>query len=133
MKKVYYPAVFHKEKEGYYVEFPNLPGCFSQGETVEESYLMAKEALGYHLDTTNDLFSQEFEQPSTIEEVSQKYLNELIMLVDFDSVEYSKAFKNKAVKKTLSIPQWLNDLATKNDINFSQLLQEAIKEKLNLD
>ena len=132
MSKISYPAVFHKDTNGYWVEFPNLPGCFTDGESVEQAYSMAKEALGLHLDTSNLLFEVDFEHPSPIDQVISKFPNEIVMLVEYDSIEYSKTFKNKAVKKTLSIPEWLNDLAIQQDINFSQVLQEALKTKLNL-
>lgn len=52
------------------------------------------------------------------------------MLVPYDSVAYAKKYKNKAVKKTLSIPEWLNEEASKRDINFSQVLQEALINKI---
>ena len=52
------------------------------------------------------------------------------MLVTFDSLEYARRYKTKAVKKTLSIPEWLNDLAVKEDVNFSQILQEALIDRL---
>ena len=53
------------------------------------------------------------------------------MLVEYDSLEYAKKYKTKAVKKTLSIPEWLNDLAVKQNVNFSNVLQDALIKKLN--
>ena len=52
------------------------------------------------------------------------------MLIEYDSLEYAKKYKNKAVKKTLSIPEWLNDLATRENVNFSAVLQEALVKKI---
>ena len=58
--------------------------------------------------------------------------NEFVSLVSCDTIAYRKFFDNKAVKKTLSIPSWLNDMAERADINFSGTLQEALKAKLNI-
>lgn len=55
-----------------------------------------------------------------------------VSLIKCDTLEYRKRFSNKAVKKTLTIPEWMNDEATKLGINFSQLLQEALMQKLKL-
>ena len=133
MSKVYYPAVFHKaepDEIGYWIEFPDLPGCLTEGDTIEESYEMAKEALGLYLDTDGDLFHREFKQPSDIELIKKDFPNELIMLIEYDSLKYAQKYKTKAVKKTLTIPEWLNDEATKQGVNFSQALQEALIAKL---
>ena len=55
------------------------------------------------------------------------------MIVEYDSIEYARKYKTKAVKKTLSIPEWLNDLAIKENVNFSAVLQEALIKKLHID
>ncbi len=130
MSLICYPAVFHKEPQGYWVEFPDLPGCLSQGETVEDSYRNAVEALGIYLDKENDLIERNIPEPSRVDRTFCDNQNDLVMLVAFDSVQYARKHKTKAVKKTLSIPQWLNDLAVKEDVNFSQVLQEALIKKL---
>lgn len=132
MFKVSYPAVFHKEDNSFWVEFPDLDGCLTQGTSLEEAYAMSKEALGLYLDTTEDLFNTDFKTPSKLEDVIKSFPNEVVMLVEFNSLEYDKWAKSKPVKKTLSIPSWLNDEAIKHGLNFSQILQEALKDKLNL-
>ena len=130
MSIIRYPAVFHKEDTGYWVEFPDLPGCLSQGETIESCYQNATEALGLYLDKENETIERNISEPSRIDYILQDNQNDLVMLVTFDSVEYARKYRTKAVKKTLSIPQWLNDLAVKEDVNFSQVLQEALIKKL---
>lgn len=130
MSKVSYPAVFHKEDVGYWVEFPDLPGCFTQGDTLEESFRMAAEALELYLDKDSELFERKIPQPSPADTVIGNYPDERVMLVPVDSLEYARQHKTKAVKKTLSIPEWLNDLAMKENISFSSVLQEALIEKL---
>ena len=71
-----------------------------------------------------------FPSPSRIEDIVRKYPEDIIMLVTYDSLEYARLNRTKAGKKTLSIPEWLNDLAVRNNINFSQVLQDALIEKL---
>lgn len=133
MSTVLYPAIFHKanlDEKGYWVEFPDLPGCFSQGDTFEQAYQFAQEALGLYLDDKANLDT--IHTPSLVESMQNDFPNETIMLIAYDSLEYAKKYKNRAIKKTLSIPEWLNDEATKKGINFSQALQEALLNKLNL-
>jgi len=132
MSTVNYPAVFHEENKSYWVEFPDLEGCFSQGKTIEEAYENAKQALGIYLDEEDDLFERKFKKPSSISSIIKKYKKDYVMLVEFDSLEFAKLYKNKAIKKTLTIPEWLNNLAIKKNINFSNVLQDALMKKLNL-
>jgi predicted RNase H-like HicB family nuclease len=134
MSTVYYPAVFHAAEDvgGYWIEFPDLPGCFSQGKNEIEAMEMAKDALSLWLDTDGDLSEREFKDPSTCAEIQKQYPGELIMLIEGDPDYYARKYHTKAVKKTLSIPQWLNDKAIKANINFSQVLQEALINKLGL-
>ena len=127
-----YPAVFHKENDSYWVEFPDLEGCFSSGQTIEEAYENAKEALGMYLEKDGDLYERVIKKPSSISIVLSKHKKEIVMLVEFDSLKYEKKYKNKAIKKTLSIPEWLNNIAVKENVNFSNVLQEALIEKLNI-
>lgn len=129
MTKISYPAVFHREDSGCWAEFPDLPGCFCQGESIEECYAMAQDAMGLYLDRTDPSLPA-FPSPSRIEDIVRKYPEDIIMLVTYDSLEYARLHRTKAVKKTLSIPEWLNDLAVRNNINFSQVLQDALIEKL---
>ncbi|MBP3870083.1 MAG: type II toxin-antitoxin system HicB family antitoxin [Faecalicoccus sp.] len=132
MSKVSYPAVFHFENNSYWVEFPDLEGCFSYGDTIESAFNSSKEALGLYLDQDDDLYVRSISEPSQMSNIIKQYPGEVVMLVDYDSLEYAKLFKNKAVKKTLSIPEWLNDAAIKENVNFSAVLQEALISKLNL-
>ena len=131
MLNVKYPAIFHLEDKSYWVEFPDLEGCFSSGDSMEEAYENAKDALGVYLDKDGDLYSRKINKPSDINKVIAKHKKDIVMFVDYNSVEYAKKFKNKAIKKTLSIPEWLNDLAIEKNINFSNLLQEALLNKIS--
>lgn len=132
MSKISYPAIFREDNNSYFVEFPDLQGCFSSGDTVESAFINAKEALGLYLDSDNDAYSRVINKPSSIKEICLKNPDVVVMLVEYDSIEYAKKYKTKAVKKTLSIPEWLNDLATKENVNFSSVLQEALVKKLHI-
>ena len=129
MNMIHYPAMFHEAEEGgYWAEFPDLPGCFTQGEDMNETYEMAKDALGLFLVDMVDK-SEELPKASSLNDIKQEN-NSTIVMIPFNYLEYKKTIKKKAVKKTLSIPEWLNDLAIKENMNFSQVLQEALIEKL---
>lgn len=126
MSRIAYPALFHEENGSYWVEFPDLQGCLTDGDTIEEAYEHAKEALGFYLDVDDNSYNK----PSAIKKVVDANPGSLVMFIEYDSLEYAKKYKTKAVKKNLSIPEWLNDLALKQNINFSSVLQEALINKL---
>ncbi len=128
MSEIYYPAVFHEEDGAYWVEFPDLPGCLTQGESEQEALDMAKDALGLYLDENLD----NIKAPSTCKEIKALFPNELVMLVGCNPELYSRKLHSKAIKKTLTIPEWLNDKAIKADVNFSEALKEALISKLHL-
>ena len=133
MSKISYPAIFHEEDNSYWVEFPDLEGCFSSGETIEEAFENAKEAIGLYLDRDEDMYNRIINKPSSVKDVCLRNPSSIVMLVEYDSLEYAKKYKTKAVKKTLSIPEWLNDLAIKENVNFSSVLQEALVKKLHIN
>ena len=123
-----FPAIFTYDGKYYNVDFIDLNGCSTFGDSIQNAYLMAQDAMGLYLDDLTN-----FPKPTldflniTLEK------NQFISLVSIDMDEYRKKFNNKAIKKTLTIPEWLNHLAEKNNINFSQVLQEALKERLGID
>ncbi len=127
MNKLFYPAVFHKAEEGgFWITFPDLPECMTQGDTLEEAYTMAIDALGLCLadmEKSHDPLP-EASVPNTIELGADDFL----MLVEFDMLAYKKRTNPSFVKKTLSIPGWLNEEALALNVNFSQVLQEALTE-----
>lgn len=127
--KYLYPAVFTKEECGYSVIFPDLDIATS-GETLEESIDMAKDALCLYL---YDLEEQKAEIPPATDILNIACQNgEFSSLIECDTLEYRKFFNNKAVKKTLTIPAWLNTMAEREEINFSALLQQALKTELRI-
>lgn len=132
MKKDYYvyPAIFSYSNDGISIEFPDLPGCLPCADTTEEAVSNAKEAMGLHLfgmEEDNDSIPE----PTSITDIKLES-NQVLMLIEVFMPMMREAIQNEAVKKTLTIPRWLNVIAEKNKINFSQVLQAALKEKLNI-
>ena len=125
MKKMIYPAVFHQEDDSYWVEFPDLEGCQSYGATLEEAHEGAKEALSGYLVVLLEQ-GQNIKPPSNIRLLNVPE-NAFVSLVDADLIK-----KSQAVKKTLTIPSWLNERAESKHINFSKVLQEALMQRLEL-
>ena len=131
MAKYAYPAVFTPERGGgYSVYFPDIEGCYTQGDDMADAIFMAEDAL--------ELMLYEYEEsgkkipnPSSPKDIE---LNdgEIVSYVSADTLKYRKVFNDKAVKKTLSIPEWMNEAAIKENINFSQVLQDALRQRLNL-
>ena len=127
MNKLFYPATFHKAEEGgFWVTFPDFPECMTQGDDMEEAYRMSVDALGLAITSTiedgNGLPSAT--EPDSLQE------DGTTVIIEFDYETYRKQHCSKAIKKTLSIPEWLNEEAMAMGINFSQVLQEALLTKI---
>ena len=131
MKQYFYPAIFHTAEEGgFWVSFPDLPECLTEGDSMEEAYKMSVEALGLAL--TDRLRNHEtFPLPSTPGQITMEDSDSSLVIIQFDLDAYQKKHNSRAVKKTLSIPEWLNEEAIAMGINFSQVLQEAFLTKIN--
>ena len=112
----------------YSLDFIDLKNCTTYGRTLQEAFYMAQDAMGLFLD--NEI---SFPTPTTDFNNIKLEKNQFISFVNIDMDEYRKKFNTRSVKKTLTIPEWLNTLSEKNNINFSQVLQEALKEKLDID
>lgn len=129
MKKFIYPAIFHAEDVGgYSVDFPDLLGCVTEGDSLEEALDMANDALGIYLYTLRQ-DGKEFPKATNPAAIKTKS-KEFVTLIEWNELAYLKKVDNKAVKKTLTIPSWLNSLAEEKEINFSQVLQDALKKQL---
>ena len=129
MKKInyVYPAQFVNEENGTIsVYFPDLEGCYTYDDTMEGAILMAKEALEGYIEVLLEI-DKTLPKPSEISDV--KIENGFVMLVVADVNNMAK--ENIPVKKTLTIPKWLDREATKAHFNFSSVLKEALIDKLN--
>lgn len=130
MEKLFYPALFHKSEEGgFWISFPDFPECFTEGDDMKQAYEMAVEALGLALVNRKEE-KEEIPDPSDLDKIQNE--DGTIVIVEFDMLEYQRKYNSKAVKKTLSIPEWLNEEAVSMGVNFSQVLQEALMSKLNI-
>ena len=131
MKDLYiYPALFHYADDGISIEFPDLPGCLPCAYTTEEAVKNAKEALALHL-YGMELDGETIPVPSDPAKLSHKN-GDAVMLIEVFMPPLRERIANKTIKKTLTIPYWLNAQAEHLGINFSKTLQDALTEKLNL-
>ncbi|PRR77674.1 hypothetical protein CLLI_22380 [Clostridium liquoris] len=130
-KDVYiYPAILTQYKDNVGITFPDLPGCVSNADNMDDAVKSAKEVLALHL-FGMEKDNIEIPGPSPINKIKVNK-NEIPLLVDVYMPLYREAIQNTSVKTTVTMPQWLKNLAEKNSINFSQVIQSALKEKLNI-
>ena len=129
MKKIYfYPAIFQVEEDGYSVFVPDIPGCMTQGDTMEEALAMVQEAIGLMLE---DVAPADYPAASLPQDLVLEK-EQFALMVPFDKLAYDKKYNAKAVKKTLSVPKWLDTLATEHNVNFSNILQNALMHELGV-
>ena len=131
MNILFYPAIFHTAEEGgFWISFPDFPEGFTQGETMEEAYMMAVDALGLcihdMLESKQDLPIPSIPANVRVEE------DGVLVVIEFDMEAYHRKHNARSIKKTLTLPQWLNEEAIEMGINFSQVLQEALLQKIAL-
>lgn len=131
MSRYVYPAVFTKEEKGYSVSFPDVSGCYTDADTLEEAMIRAKDALCLMLYSAEEE-GTEIAPASDIMSV-EVGKDEFTSLIACDTIEYRRFFDNKAVKKTLTIPQWLNKMSEEAHLNFSAVLKEALMQKLGIE
>ena len=129
--KYAYPAIIQAEADGLYsVDFPDIDGCVTSGSSLPDAIQMAEDALCLMLYDMAES-GEAIPAPSDPKAV-QAGTDALVSLVCCDTIEYRKLYNNKAVKKTLTIPAWLNTLAERADLNFSSVLQDALKLRLDI-
>lgn len=128
MNKLFYPAVFHEAEEGgYWISFPDFPECFTEGDNMQQAYERAVDALGLAIVSRKEE-KEDIPEPTEINKVTN--YDGVIVVLEFDMLAYQKKHNSRAVKKTLTIPEWLNESATAMGLNFSQVLQEALLQKI---
>ena len=127
--KLTYPACFTPCEEligGFTVVVPDLPGCVTQGNDIADAIIMATDAAsGWVLDELED--GKQAPQASALADVVPKP-GGFVSLIVLDMDAYAARYGSKAVRKNLTIPAWLNTRAEAKNINFSQVLQEALEE-----
>jgi len=131
MAKYVYPAILTpEEKGGYSVLFPDLEGCYTCGDDLSDALYMAKDVLelvlyGYETD------KKAIPLPSDSKTIKVAD-NEIVSLISGDTLGYIKMYNTKAVKKTLTIPEWLNIKAEEANAPYSQILQQGLKNYLGI-
>ncbi len=125
-----YPAVFEYSNDGISISFPDLPGCFSCANTDQEAIRMASDALSLHLYSLEE-DNDEIPNPTPISDIRLES-NQAVVLIEVYMPTMREAIENQSIKKTLTIPQWLNKIAVEKNVNFSQVLQSALKDRLGI-
>ncbi len=125
-----YPAIFSPEEGRYNVVFPDLPDCYTCGDDLTDAMLMAQDVL-------SDVMSDKEETGEAIPEASaigavDAPSGSICSLVLADTDAWRRAHAVKSVKKTLTIPQWLNTAAEARGVNFSQVLQDALRAQIHV-
>ena len=128
--KLIYPGVFYPFSDGsggYVVEFPDLPGCVTGGNDLQDALEKATDAAsGWILDELEE--GRDIPKSSSYDSVEKREGGQVNMiLLDMDS--YAERYGEKAIRKNVTIPAWLNTYAEKQKLNFSQILQEALLAK----
>ncbi len=129
--KLTYPAVFIKDKESgaYAVEVPDLPGCVTGGETLAEAIMMGVDvASGWVLTELEE--GRPVPISSAIDDIVVDP-GSFVSLLVLDMGTYAEKYGNKAVRKNLTIPAWLNTFAESQHVNFSQVLQDSLIDMLS--
>ncbi|AVP64126.1 HicB family protein [Clostridium botulinum] len=127
-----FPAIITKLAENdYNISFPNFEHIISYGENLENAYIMAEDALALEI---FDLWDDKEEIPDPVDMNSLTLENDqTLILVKLNLKDILKKYDDKAVKKTLTIPSWLNKIAEENKVNFSQILKTGLMEHLNIN
>lgn len=131
MAKYVYPAIFTEEDNGYSVNFPDFESCYTSAENLSDAIHMAADVLCLTLYDIEEE-GREAPAPTAIKKIETKDAD-FATLISCDTIEYRKFFDSKAVKKTLTIPSWLNTMAERENINFSSVLQSALKTELHIN
>ncbi|MBQ2092419.1 MAG: type II toxin-antitoxin system HicB family antitoxin [Clostridia bacterium] len=127
--KLIYPACFYPDEElgGYGVVVPDLPGCVTQGDDLAEAIYMAVDAAsGWVLSDLED--GKKPPKASKISDVELEYDDGFVSLIVLDMDTYAEKYGKRSVRKNLTIPAWLNTFAEEQNINFSQVLQNALTD-----
>jgi predicted RNase H-like HicB family nuclease len=126
--KLTYPACFYKDDEtgAYAVEVPDLPGCATGGDTLADAILMGIDAAsGWVLTELEE--GRPAPSASAIDAINPEP-GGFVSLLALDMDAYAEKYGDKAVRKNLTIPAWLNTFAETNRVNFSQVLRDSLTE-----
>jgi len=123
-----FPAIFHPNEDGSItITFPDLPGCTSEGKDVTDAMRMARDGLALYLDTQDMLGMEAAHVSNTLSIPTEP--GEYVTLIDADPDIYRRQRLNKAIKRTLSIPEWMDVAANQAGLSLSKVLQDALAER----
>ena len=125
-----YPAILQKIGDHYGVYFPDLPGCIATGAAADEAFAAAKEGLALHL-WGMEQDGDTIPKPSAVDTLQMKQ-GDVLCLLDANMFSMRAEMNHRPVKKTLTIPWYLNELAEKHRLNFSLILQSALRDRLSV-
>ena len=128
--KYHYPAVFLCESDGITVTFPDFPYLVTCGTTLEEACEKAEECLGMGI-TDYIQENQDLPNMTPLQDIALEK-NESVVIVSVDLDEWLREFGNKSVRRNITLPQWMDQLATKRKINVSKVCQEALRKVLRV-
>lgn len=129
-----FPAVLtidHEDNDAVLVSFPDLDNCFADGNDFADALEEAREALGNVL-YWMEKDEQPIPEPSDIRTI-EVHNDSIKTLVAVDMIEFRRAWDTRSVNRTVTLPAWLDEMAKKEQVNFSQALQQALKNKLGID
>lgn len=125
MAEYVYPAIFHSNEDGSFtITYPDLPGCISEGKNLANAMYMAQTALAQWIEYLTDK-KQSLPSPTNLKCLKTTEL-EFVNLIRADIKD------RRAVKRTVSIPKWMDDMVSEAGLSLSRVLQEALKDKLNV-
>ena len=125
MAEYVYPAVFHPNDDGSYtITYPDLPGCISEGKSLGNAIYMAQAALTQWIEYLTD--KKQFIPSASDLKTIDLSREEFVSLIRADVKD------GRAVKRTVSIPKWMDDKVTETGLSLSRVLQDALKERLNV-
>lgn len=127
---VIYPAVFAHDDDGITITFPDLPGCVSCARTDGEALYMARDALGCWI-AANEELGNPIPAPSELKDVPRAE-GRPAFLIDTWMPLYRERRGSGSVKKSVTVPVWLNAAAEKAGLNFSKILQAGLKASLGI-
>lgn len=125
MAEYVYPAIFHPNEDGSFtITYPDLPGCISEGKSLGNAMYMAQSALTQWIEYLTDR-KQEIPLASSLDSLDAAP-GEFVNLIRADIKD------GRAVKRTVSIPKWMDDMVAESGLSLSRVLQDALKERLNV-
>lgn len=125
-----FPAFFYFDKDGVSIEFPDLPGCLPCAQSAEEAFVNAREGLGLHL-YGMELDNDPIPAPSPVASLHPED-GAVVTMIDVFMPSIRSRAKNRVVKKTLTIPAWLNAAAEEAHAPYSKILQDGLERYLGL-